>query len=142
MLIQPVPKIDYKTLCASLPIPCLLVVSLPHGPSGHKVLEAVLPHLARDDIILDCINEGQAKPEHGWRFKDTSVRYITCIVSGGHQSHAAQIGSTNSTTDDSIPGEIIQLLERVAARDSEGRSRVGVAGRKSGQPHIEMVLKG
>ncbi|KAF2795238.1 hypothetical protein K505DRAFT_360375 [Melanomma pulvis-pyrius CBS 109.77] len=142
MLIQPVLKIDYKSLCASLPKPRLLVVSLPHGPSGHKVLEAVLPHLARDDIILDCINEGQAKPDHGWRFKDTSVRYITCTVNDGHQSHVAQIGSNKSTTDDSIPGKIIELLERVATRDSQGRSHVGVVGKKSGQAHIEMVLKG
>lgn len=133
---------DYKSLCASLPKPRLLVVSLPHGPSGHKVLEAVLPHLARDDIILDCINEGQAKPDHGWRFKDTSVRYITCTVNDGHQSHVAQIGSNKSTTDDSIPGKIIELLERVATRDSQGRSHVGVVGKKSGQAHIEMVLKG
>jgi 6-phosphogluconate dehydrogenase len=48
---------DYDSLCKSLSTPRLIVFSLPHGGVGDKVVEGLMPHLSRDDIILDCGNE-------------------------------------------------------------------------------------
>jgi 6-phosphogluconate dehydrogenase len=134
--------IDYESLCKSLSTPRLLVFSLPHGGVGDKVLEGLMPHLARDDIILDCGNEHFANTERRQnKVKDTGIRYIGCGVSGGYQ--AARAGPSMCPGGDlSALKEVMPLLEKVAAKDKNEKPCVGIVGKGGSGHYVKMVHNG
>ncbi|KAH7121093.1 6-phosphogluconate dehydrogenase [Dendryphion nanum] len=133
---------DYKALCNSLSKPRLLVFSLPHGNVGDKVLEGLEPYLERNDIILDCGNEHYKNTERRQeKCKGTGIRYIGCGVSGGYQ--AARAGpSMCPGGDGSALEEIMPLLERVAAKDKEKKSCVGIIGKGGAGHYVKMMHNG
>ncbi|KAF2822353.1 6-phosphogluconate dehydrogenase C-terminal domain-like protein [Ophiobolus disseminans] len=132
----------YDSLCKSLSTPRLLVFSLPHGSVGDKVLEGLMPHLSRSDIILDCGNEHFANTERRQeKVKDTGIRYIGCGVSGGYQ--AARAGpSMCPGGDESALKEVLPLLERVAAKDKNEKPCVGIVGKGGSGHYVKMVHNG
>jgi 6-phosphogluconate dehydrogenase len=134
--------LDYDSLCKSLSKPRLLVFSLPHGGVGDKVLEGLMPHLERDDIILDCGNERFANTERRQhKVKDTGIRYIGCGVSGGYQ--AARAGpSMCPGGDQSALKEVLPLLEKVAAKDKNEKPCVGIVGKGGSGHYVKMVHNG
>lgn len=116
--------------------------SLPHGNVGDKVLEGLEPHLSRNDIILDCGNERFANTERRQhKVKDTGIRYIGCGVSGGYQ--AARAGpSMCPGGDPSAIREILPLLKRIAAKDKDEKSCVGIIGKGGSGHYVKMVHNG
>ena len=98
-----------------------MVFSLPHGNVGDKVLEGLMPHLAKNDIILDCGNENFRNTERRQhKCAGTGVRYIGCGVSGGYQ--AARAGPSMCPGGDRLAlQQVMPLLERVAAKDRDGK---------------------
>jgi 6-phosphogluconate dehydrogenase len=120
-----------------LPKARCVFLSIPNGPAGHKQLESALPHLARDDIVFDCLSDNEPKEDRAWRFKGTGVRYISCKIVND-QSQAAQIGSKSTG---SAPGEIVSLLERIAANNRDGKPSLDISGGSKGQYHAEIVLR-
>jgi 6-phosphogluconate dehydrogenase len=133
---------DYDSLCKSLSTPRLLVFSLPHGGVGDKVVEGLMPHLERDDIILDCGNEHFANTERRQlKVKDTGIRYIGCGVSGGYQ--AARAGpSMCPGGDQSALKEVLPLLEKVAAKDKNAKPCVGIVGKGGSGHYVKMIHNG
>ncbi|KAF2678915.1 6-phosphogluconate dehydrogenase-like protein [Lentithecium fluviatile CBS 122367] len=133
---------DYKSLCNSFSTPRLLVFSLPHGTVGDNVLEGLMPHLSRNDIILDCGNEHYANTERRQkRCEEPGVRYIGCGVSGGYQ--AARAGPSMSPGgDESALKQILPLLQKVAAKDKDGKSCVGIIGNGGAGHYVKMVHNG
>jgi 6-phosphogluconate dehydrogenase len=133
---------DYKELCNSLSTPRLLVFSLPHGNVGDKVLEGLTPHLSRNDIILDCGNEHFANTERRQKkCEEPGIRYIGCGVSGGYQ--AARAGPSMSPGgDESALKEILPLLQKVAAKDKNGKPCVGIIGKGGAGHYVKMVHNG
>ncbi|KAL6704687.1 hypothetical protein ACN47E_007969 [Coniothyrium glycines] len=133
---------DYDSLCTSLSTPRLLVFSLPHGSVGDKVLEGLMPYLARDDIILDCGNEHYENTERRQqKVKDTGVRYVGCGVSGGYQ--AARAGPSMCPGGDvSAIKHVLPLLQRIAAKDKNGKPCVGVIGKGGSGHYVKMVHNG
>jgi 6-phosphogluconate dehydrogenase (decarboxylating) len=120
-----------------LPKTRCVFLSIPHGSAGYKTLENVLLNLARGDIVFDCRRDVEPKEDRAWRFKETGVRYIRCTVVTD-QSQAAQIGSKKS---ESVPREVVSLLERVAANNREGNPNVDISAESKGTYHAEMVLR-
>jgi 6-phosphogluconate dehydrogenase len=133
---------DYKSLCASLSTPRLLVFSLPHGNVGDKVLEGLMPHLEKNDIILDCGNEHFENTERRQKkCEEPGIRYIGCGVSGGYQ--AARAGPSMSPGgDESALKEVLPLLQKVAAKDKEGKPCVGIIGQRGAGHYVKMVHNG
>ncbi|KAH9862420.1 hypothetical protein J1614_011075 [Plenodomus biglobosus] len=133
---------DYDSLCKSLSSPRLLVFSLPHGSVGDKVLEGLTPHLAPNDIILDCGNEHYANTERRQETaKTVGIRYIGCGVSGGYQ--AARAGpSMCPGGDQSALNDVLPLLEHVAAKDKNGKPCVGTIGKGGAGHYVKMVHNG
>lgn len=133
---------DYDSLCKSLSTPRLLVFSLPHGGVGDKVLEGLEPHLARDDIILDCGNEHFQNTERRQKKTEgTGIRYIGCGVSGGYQ--AARAGPSMCPGGDiSALKEVLPLLEKVAAKDKNEKPCVGVIGKGGAGHYVKMMHNG
>jgi 6-phosphogluconate dehydrogenase len=133
---------DYKPLCASLSTPRLLIFSLPHGKVGDGVLEGLMPHLSRNDIILDCGNEHYANTERRQKkCEEPGIRYIGCGVSGGYQ--AARAGPSMSPGgDESALKELLPLLRRVAAKDRNGEPCVGRIGKGGAGHYVKMIHNG
>jgi 6-phosphogluconate dehydrogenase len=78
---------DYGSLCAWLDNPKVFVWSLPHGFVGDKVLEGLMPHLAKGDIIIDAANEHWTNTERRMGIATTKgIRYVGMGVSGGYQA--------------------------------------------------------
>ena len=120
----------------------MFVFSLPHGGVGDKVLEGLEPKLSKGDIILDCGNEHFANTERRQeKCKGTGIRYIGCGVSGGYQ--AARAGpSMCPGGDESGLKEVLPLLQKVAAKDKEGKSCVGIIGKGGAGHYVKMVHNG
>ena len=98
-----------------------------------------MPHLSRGDIILDCGNEHWENTERRQKkAQPAGIRYIGCGVSGGYQ--AARAGpSMCPGGDESTLNEILPLLEKVAAKDSEGRPCVGYIGKGGAGHYVKMM---
>jgi 6-phosphogluconate dehydrogenase len=120
-----------------LPKARCVFLSIPHGPASHKTLENVLPNLARGDVVVDCQRDVEPKEDRAWRFKETGVRYIKCTIVTD-QSQTVQIGSK---TSESVPREVVSLLERVAANNREGNPNVDISAESKGTYHAKMVLR-
>ncbi|KAF2502538.1 6-phosphogluconate dehydrogenase-like protein [Lophium mytilinum] len=133
---------DYKSLCASLSSPKLLVFSLPHGDVGDKVLEGLTPYLTSNDIILDCGNEHFANTERRQhKCRSTGIHYLGIGVSGGYQA-ARQGPSMCPGGDEEALRTVMPLLERVAAKDKNGRSCVGAVGKGGSGHYVKTVHNG
>ena len=134
--------VGYDSLCNALSTPRLVVFSLPHGSVGDKVLEGLMPKLSKGDIILDCGNEHFENTERRQnKCRGTGVHYIGCGVSGGYQ--AARAGpSMCPGGDEAGLKEVLPLLEKVAAKDKEGKPCVGIIGRGGAGHYVKMVHNG
>jgi 6-phosphogluconate dehydrogenase len=78
---------DYGTLCSWLDSPRVFVWSLPHGFVGDKVLEGLMPHLEKGDIIIDAANEHWMNTERRMgKCVTKGIRYVGMGVSGGYQA--------------------------------------------------------
>lgn len=101
-----------------------------------------MPKLSKGDIILDCGNEHFANTERRQnKCKDTGIHYIGCGVSGGYQ--AARAGpSMCPGGDESGLKEVLPLLQKVAAKDKEGKPCVGIIGKGGAGHYVKMVHNG
>jgi 6-phosphogluconate dehydrogenase len=101
-----------------------------------------MPHLEKGDIILDCGNEHYANTERRQvKCKGTGVRYIGSGVSGGYQ--AARAGpSICPGGDEGAMKEVMPLLEKIAAKDRDGKPCVGVIGQGGAGHYVKMIHNG
>lgn len=106
------------------------------------MLEGLTPNLSKGDIVLDCGNENYLNTERRQlKSKDAGIGYIGCGVSGGYQ--AARSGpSMCPGGDESALKEVMPLLERVAAKDKEGKPCVGIIGKGGAGHYVKMVHNG
>ncbi|KAK5054485.1 hypothetical protein LTR84_001376 [Exophiala bonariae] len=136
---------DYKELCESLEAPNepkLFVFSIPHGAVGDESVKGLRPYLKKGDIILDCSNEHWTNTER--RQKDLEpdgIHYIGCGVSGGYQS--ARHGPSMSPGGNSEAlQKVMPFLQRVAAKDKQGRPCVTPIGPGGSGHYVKMVHNG
>lgn len=102
----------------------------------------MIPHLSRNDIVLDCGNEHFANTERRQeKCIQPGIRYIGCGVSGGYQ--AARAGPSMCPGGDrSALEEILPLLQKVAAKDKNGKPCVGIVGKGGCGHYVKMVHNG
>jgi len=119
---------DLEELCKSLHTPRVIAFSLPHGTVGDTVLGGLLPYLEKNDIILDAANEWYENTERRQgKCTIRGIKYIGMGVSGGYQ--AARNGpSMCPGGDEQTLAQVLPLLEKVAAKDKDGRPAVAAAG--------------
>ncbi|KAF2432253.1 6-phosphogluconate dehydrogenase C-terminal domain-like protein [Tothia fuscella] len=133
---------DNKPLCESLGSPKVLVFSLPHGTVGDSVLSGLLPHLEKNDIIIDAGNEHWQNTERRQsKCVTKGIRYIGMGVSGGYQAARAGPSMCPGGDDESLD-VVMPLLELVAAKDKNGRVCVGKVGTGGAGHYIKMVYNG
>lgn len=122
------------------------------------MLEGLMPQLSPGDTILDCgkcthpwpslLTDGITGNEH-WKnterrqekSKEAGIRYIGCGVSGGYQ--AARAGpSMCPGGDESALKAVMPLLEKVAAKDKDGKPCVGIIGKGGAGHYVKMLHNG
>ena len=136
------PTSEYKDLCSSLGSPKVIAFSLPHGTVGDHVLNGLLPYLEKDDIILDAANEHYENTQRRQgKCSTRGIRYVGVGVSGGYQ--AARNGpSMCPGADEQTLSQILPLLEKVAAKDPQGRPCVARAGLGGSGHYVKMLHNG
>ncbi|KAM0543729.1 hypothetical protein ACHAPJ_012178 [Fusarium lateritium] len=136
---------DYEQLCGNVQSndhPRVIIFSIPHGGPGDKCVEALQPHMAKGDIILDCSNEHYVNTERRQKeLENPGIYYVGCGVSGGYQS--ARAGPSMSPGGDPKALEILMpLLKAVAAKDQNGKPCTNPIGPGGSGHYVKMVHNG
>lgn len=132
----------YDSLCKSLDNPKVFFMSLPHGAVGDTVIDALHPHLNPGDVLVDCANEHWANThKRQGRMIAQGVHYVGCGVSGGYQS-ARRGPSMCPGGSDTAVNLVMDLLKKVAARDSQGRPCVAKVGEGGAGHYVKMIHNG
>ncbi|KAL1581695.1 hypothetical protein WHR41_09525 [Cladosporium halotolerans] len=104
----------------------LFMFSITHGSPADSVLEKIKDDLAEGDIIIDGGNE-----------------HFIAILNGGSGYQAARRGpSMTPGGERKAVEEVLPLLERYAAKDSNGNPCVGYIGPKGSGHYVKMVHNG
>jgi 6-phosphogluconate dehydrogenase len=133
---------DYKSLCESLDKPKVFVLSIPHGSVADKTIEGLRPYLEKGDVIMDASNEHWERTERRQRSLDRDgIHYIGMGVSGGYQSarHGPSISPGGSLEALDL---VMPFLEKVAAKDKQGRPCVKKLGPGGCGHYVKMVHNG
>jgi 6-phosphogluconate dehydrogenase len=133
---------DYETLCNSLSSPRIIFFSLPHGTVGDTVVSGLHPYLSKGDIIIDCSNEEWENTQRRQgKLVAQGVYYIGCGVSGGYQ--AARRGpSMCPGGEDKALDIVMPLLEKMAAKDKNGKPCVAKIGMGGAGHYVKMIHNG
>ncbi|KAI1376518.1 6-phosphogluconate dehydrogenase [Hypoxylon crocopeplum] len=136
---------SYEELCKSLEHegrPKVFVFSTPHGAPADKCVEALNPHLAKGDVIIDCGNEHWTNTQRRQRDLDPrGVHYVGCGVSGGYQSARAGPSFSPGGSDEAL-GLVMPFLRSLAARDRRGRPCTEPVGPGGSGHYVKMVHNG
>lgn len=133
---------DIETLCHSLGSPKVFLFSLPHGGPGDSVVKSLTPYLVRGDIVIDGSNENYqvTQKRQGW-LQSRGVSYIGMGVSGGF-SGARNGPSLMPAGDDKALDLIMPLLQKIAAKDEQGRPCVTKIGSGGSGHYVKMIHNG
>jgi 6-phosphogluconate dehydrogenase len=75
---------DYETFASSLKKPRVIYLSLPAGPIVDSVLDELVPHLERGDVVMDGGNSFYLDSvDREKRMWDKGVYFLDCGTSGG-----------------------------------------------------------
>lgn len=133
---------DYKALCEALDKPKVFVFGIPHGGVADKAIEGLKPYLEKGDIMMDASNEHWKSTERRQKsLNPDGIHYVGMGVSGGYQSarHGPSISPGGSPE---ALGQVMPFLEKVAAKDKQGRPRVKKLGPGGCGHYVMMVHNG
>ncbi len=133
---------DNASLCSSLDSPKIVFFSPPHGTVGDSVVEGLHPYLKKGDVIIDCSNEmWENTQRRQGKLVAQGVHYVGCGVSGGYQ--AARRGPSMCPGGQERALDIVlPLLERIAAKDNQGKPCVARIGEGGAGHYVKMIHNG
>ncbi|KAH7312513.1 6-phosphogluconate dehydrogenase [Stachybotrys elegans] len=136
---------NYEALCRAVKDGSdygVFFFSTPHGSPIDKSIEAMRPHLSDGDVLIDCANENYASAERRQAdLQPDGVYYIGCGVSGGYQ--AARAGPSFSPGGDPKGlDKILPLLEKISAKDKEGKPCVRPVGPGGSGHYVKTIHNG
>ena len=133
---------SYDELCQSLGSPKVFVFSLPHGGPGDGVVTALQPYLRKYDIVIDGSNENYlVTQKRQATLHPRGVAYIGMGISGGF-SGARHGPSMMPSGDDWALDRIMPLLQKIAAKDDQGRPCVTKIGSGGSGHYVKMIHNG
>ena len=133
---------DYASLCDALGKPNVFLLSVPHGTVGDSIVDELHDYLDPGDIIIDGSNEHWENTQRRQaKMTIRGVQYIGMGVSGGYQS--ARSGPSMSPGGDGRALDaVLPLLEKVAARDTNGKPCVAKMGPGGSGHYVKMIHNG
>lgn len=133
---------NFESLCKAIGSPKAFVFSTPHGTVADKTIDGLQPFLEKGDLIMDAGNEKWTETERRQeRLEPKGINYVGMGVSGGYQSArrgpSISPGGSKHALDLAFP-----FLQKVAAKDKEGRACVAKLGPRGCGHYTKMVHNG
>ena len=131
-----------EALVGSLNQPRVIVLMATAGKVVDLVIDSLLPHLSRGDIVIDGGNSHFPDSERRWRtLRDQGIRFLGCGISGGEE------GARNGPAI--MPGgdaeawpQVRDMLRRIAARADDGEPCCRWIGDGGAGHYVKMVHNG
>ena len=137
-----VPCKTYEELIRSLDGPRAILLMVKAGPAVDAVIEDLLPHLEKGDIIIDGGNSHYPDTERRVNeLQEKGIRFLGMGVSGGEEG-ALMGPSMMPGGDKSAWKEMQPLLEKMAADDGLGGKCVSYIGEGGSGHFVKMVHNG
>lgn len=120
---------DWKEFTDKLTLPRKILLMIPAGKAIDAVIEDLLPFLSPGDCIVDGGNSHFSDTENRIKkLQEQGIEYLGMGVSGGEEG--ARIGPAMMPGGSDVAYEALQpILEKIAAKDPEGKACVGYLGR-------------
>ncbi|KAI9725192.1 MAG: hypothetical protein M1828_003373 [Chrysothrix sp. TS-e1954] len=132
----------YEDLCKGLASPQVFVLSLPHGKIPDMVLDGLMPHLEKGDVVIDASNEHWERTERRQgRLAKMGAHFVGCGVSGGYQSARSGPSMCPSASDEALDA-VMPFFRKVAAKDAEGNPCVARIGYGGAGNYVKMMHNG
>ncbi|MGA7801273.1 MAG: NADP-dependent phosphogluconate dehydrogenase [Gammaproteobacteria bacterium] len=132
---------DAKAFAADLRTPRAIVLLVPAGDVVDSVIESLLPHLDKDDVLIDGGNSHFIDTDR--RADDLqrqNIRFIGMGVSGGEDG--ARHGPSMMPGGDAGGWERVQPVLEAAAAKVDGEPCVAWLGKGSAGHYVKMVHNG
>src|SRR5258706_8924324 len=116
------------SLAAKLARPRAIWIMVPSGAPVDETIAALLPHLSKDDILIDGGNSNYKDTQRrGLRLKAQGFQYVDVGTSGGiwglKEGYSMMVGGDKTAVEYLRP-----LLETLAPAKDQGWGRVGPSG--------------
>ncbi|PHQ28926.1 NADP-dependent phosphogluconate dehydrogenase [Leeuwenhoekiella nanhaiensis] len=132
---------DIKTFTEALAAPRKIMLLVPAGKIVDQVIESLLPHLDKGDIIIDGGNSFFTDTDRREAYlKEKGINFFGAGVSGG--AEGARKGPSIMPGGDADAYEHIKPIFEAVAADFKGEPCVAHLGPKSAGNYVKMVHNG
>ena len=133
---------DIAAFVNSLQQPRKIMLMVNAGKTIDFVIEDLLPHLSKNDILIDGGNSNYLKTKERFNYlKTKGIHFIGTGVSGGEEG--ALIGpSIMPSGDKTAYNEVAPFLEKIAAKDQNNLPCCTYVGPEGSGQFIKMVHNG
>lgn len=133
---------DLTAFVASLQTPRKVMLMVNAGRTVDDVIESLIPHLAKNDVIIDGGNSHYKDTERRLKYlKDKGIHFLGAGVSGGEEG--ALKGPSIMPGGDKISYELVQpFLEKIAAKDKNKNACCSYIGGYGSGHFVKMVHNG
>ena len=132
---------DIKTFTQALAAPRKIMLLVPAGKIVDQVIESLLPHLDKGDIIIDGGNSFFTDTDRREAYlKEKGINFFGAGVSGG--AEGARKGPSIMPGGDADAYEHIKPIFEAVAADFKGEPCVAHLGPKSAGNYVKMVHNG
>lgn len=131
-----------KSFVASIKRPRKIMIMVKAGGAVDAVIESLLPHLKKGDVIIDGGNSFYKDTQRRFlELKEKGIHYVGCGVSGGEEGalHGPSLMPGGSKTGWK---SIKKIMESIAAQDFSGGPCVTYVGDNAAGHYVKMVHNG
>ena len=133
---------DITAFVNSLQQPRLILLMVNSGKTVDRVIKNLLPHLSKNDILIDGGNSNYKKTKERFDYlKSKNIHFIGAGVSGGEKG--ALNGPSIMPSGDKVAYEMVQpYLEAISAKDKNDLPCCTYIGSEGSGHFIKMVHNG
>jgi len=126
----------------SLEQPRKILIMVKAGPVVDAVIDQLLPHLSKDDILIDGGNSHYMDTQNRFQsLKEKSIHFVGCGVSGGEEG-ARKGPSIMPGGHPASYNLVAPILEAIAAKDANGRPCCRYIGPDGAGHFVKMIHNG
>lgn len=133
---------NIKDFVKNIKRPRKIIIMVKAGQSVDMVIQELLPHLNKDDIIIDCGNSNYMDTKRRFtELKEKKIQFLGCGVSGGEE------GALNGPS--MMPGgsksawkSVEKIFTTISAKDFNNKPCVTYIGNNGAGHYVKMIHNG
>ncbi|TYP98188.1 6-phosphogluconate dehydrogenase [Tenacibaculum adriaticum] len=133
---------NLESFVASVERPRKILIMIKSGLAVDSIIEQLIPNLSEGDIIIDGgnshFNDTQKRTNY---LKNKNIHFVGCGISGGEEGARKGPSIMPGGTVEAYK-EIAPILEKIAAKDSQGKPCCSHIGNDGAGHFIKMVHNG